>query len=115
MIDMCNALGIQPIITTSMLSSAQDFADLVEYMYGNASTEWGAARYRDGHPAPYQATFFELGNEQYNPNYVEQVCGDLPVAACWQINLPCACVRKSGRCNGSEGCRVRNAKNVLLQ
>jgi alpha-L-arabinofuranosidase len=73
MIDMCNALGFQPIITTSMLSSAQDFADLVEYMYGNSSTEWGAARYRDGHPMPYQATFFELGNEQYNPNYVEQV------------------------------------------
>jgi len=73
MIDLCNAVGFEPIITTSMLSSAQDFSDLVEYMFGDASTEWGATRIADGHPSPYKAYYFELGNEQYNTNYVEQV------------------------------------------
>ena len=33
----------------------------------------GAQRTADGHPAQYKVKYFELGNEQYNPNYVEQV------------------------------------------
>lgn len=38
------------------------------------STYWGGVRaYEDGHPAPYNITIFELGNEQYNPNWVAQV------------------------------------------
>eukprot|EP00658_Telonema_sp_P-2_P038649 TRINITY_DN27689_c0_g1_i2.p1 TRINITY_DN27689_c0_g1~~TRINITY_DN27689_c0_g1_i2.p1 ORF type:complete len:676 (-),score=152.23 TRINITY_DN27689_c0_g1_i2:251-2278(-) len=73
MIDMCNALEIQPIITTTDTSSPADFADLVEYCYGDASTAMGAQRVADGHPETYNVNFFELGNEEYNANYVEQV------------------------------------------
>ena len=32
-----------------------------------------ADRAADGHPAPYNIRVFELGNEQYNPHFVEQV------------------------------------------
>ena len=74
MIDMCNAAGIEPVITTTASSSPESFANLVEYCHGNASTPMGALRvHEDGHEAPYDAKIFELGNEQYNPNYVEQV------------------------------------------
>ena len=46
----------------------------VEYCWGDAqTTSWGQRRAADGHPQPYNITVFELGNEQYNPNYVQQV------------------------------------------
>jgi len=45
----------------------------VEYCYGDSSTQWGAQRISDGHPTPYQVNTFELGNEQYNSNFVAQV------------------------------------------
>ena len=74
MVDMCNALDIVPIITTTEQSTPQSFADLVEYCWGDASTPMGAQRiYKDQHPAPFNVTIFELGNEQYNSQYVEQV------------------------------------------
>lgn len=73
MIDMCNALGIEPVITTTDTSSAEDFAGLVEYCYGNETTPMGAKRHADGHPQPYRIKYIELGNEQYNSGYIEQV------------------------------------------
>jgi alpha-N-arabinofuranosidase len=51
-----------------------DMADLVEYSFGDASTTWGRMRIeQDEHPAIYNWSFVELGNEQYNPDFVEQV------------------------------------------
>lgn len=77
MIDMCDAAGFEPIITTTGQSgkccAPEDMADLVEYCWGGASTKWGALRIADGHPDPYKLRFIELGNEQYNSNYVDQV------------------------------------------
>jgi alpha-N-arabinofuranosidase len=73
MIDMCNALGIEPVITTTETDNAQEFADLVEYCHGDDTTPMGKKRVADGHPQKYDVKYFELGNEQYNPNYVEQV------------------------------------------
>jgi hypothetical protein len=75
MMDMCDALGIEPVFTTNAVGpeTAQDMADLVEYLYGDSSTTWGALRVADGRVKPYETKFFELGNEQYNPSYPEQV------------------------------------------
>eukprot|EP01043_Picozoa_sp_COSAG02_P067854 COSAG02_NODE_11058_length_1803_cov_22.682512_1_plen_69_part_10 len=69
MIDMCNALGIEPVITTTDTTSAGDFARLVEYCHGNGSTPMGSKRHLDGHPEPYYVKYFELGNEEYNTHY----------------------------------------------
>ena len=78
MIDMCNAAGFEPIITTSAdnggCCAPDDMADLVEYCWGNESTTWGRQRIVDGHPLPYRVKIFELGNEQYNAYYPAQVC-----------------------------------------
>lgn len=62
---MCVALGITPIVTTTENETPEGFADLVEYCHGDASTKMGKQRIEvDGHPAPYNVTIFELGNEQ---------------------------------------------------
>ena len=45
----------------------------VEYCWGNASTTLGRKRAQDGHPEQYKLRYIELGNEQYNSNYLEQV------------------------------------------
>jgi hypothetical protein len=65
------------VFSVSSAASAQDFADLVSYLFADASdNDWAAARARDGHPAPYNKNgqwFFELGNEQDNFNFPAQV------------------------------------------
>jgi hypothetical protein len=72
--DLGAALDIEPVITLAYDSNdATDFADLVEYCFGNASTSWGARRIADGHAAVYDIRVFELGNEQVNPFFVDQV------------------------------------------
>ena len=70
---MCTALGIEPVITTTDTSSPESFANLVEYCFGDGGTAFGRQRIADGHPAVYNLSYVELGNEQYNANYVEQV------------------------------------------
>ena len=71
---MANALQIEPIFTSTSSSSPTELADLVEYCHGDAvTTPFGRKRAADGHPLPYRVRFFELGNEQYNTRFVEQV------------------------------------------
>lgn len=72
--DMCNAADIMPVITLAYdTNNAEDWADLIEYLYGDNTTQWGSMRFADGHPAPYVVQTFELGNEQDNPDFVDQV------------------------------------------
>ncbi|MDB5326603.1 MAG: alpha-L-arabinofuranosidase domain protein [Phycisphaerales bacterium] len=37
----------------------------IEYCQGDASTEWGARRIKDGHPAPFPIKYVEIGNEDW--------------------------------------------------
>ena len=41
----------------------QDALDEVEYVTGDASTKWGAERAKNGHAAPYELHYIEIGNE----------------------------------------------------
>lgn len=43
----------------------QDALDAIEYANGDATTEWGAKRIANGHAAPYNLKFIEIGNENY--------------------------------------------------
>ena len=43
----------------------QDALDEIEYAIGDTSTPWGAKRAADGHPAPYDLHFVEIGNEDF--------------------------------------------------
>jgi alpha-L-arabinofuranosidase len=66
---ICPPDKMQPII--------DDILDLLQYCKGPASTPWGAKRAANGHPAPYDLRYIEIGNEnggetarEYGPRYV---------------------------------------------
>ena len=60
-IDMCMAARIKPIVTLAYdLNKADDWADLIEFMYGDNTTTWGSKRIADGHPAIYDLQTMEL-------------------------------------------------------
>jgi alpha-N-arabinofuranosidase len=37
----------------------------IEYVTGDTTTTWGACRAKDGHPAPFNLTYVEIGNEDF--------------------------------------------------
>jgi alpha-N-arabinofuranosidase len=43
----------------------QEALEEIEYATRDVSTEWGARRARDGHPAPFKLTYVEVGNEDF--------------------------------------------------
>ncbi len=47
----------------------QDALDAIEYANGPVSSVWGAARARNGHPAPFNMKYIEVGNENYGSVY----------------------------------------------
>jgi alpha-L-arabinofuranosidase len=66
--------GVSPL--DKMQPIISDILDLVEYCNGSASTRWGAKRAANGHPAPYNLKYLEIGNEngwetaeEYKPRY----------------------------------------------
>ena len=46
----------------------QNTLDAIEYANGDATTKYGAMRIKNGHVAPYNLKFIEIGNENYNFN-----------------------------------------------
>ncbi|MFF7266370.1 LamG-like jellyroll fold domain-containing protein [Streptomyces sp. NPDC008159] len=43
----------------------QEALDEIEYATGSTSTTWGARRAADGHPAPFDVKYVEIGNEDF--------------------------------------------------
>ncbi|WP_217602443.1 alpha-L-arabinofuranosidase C-terminal domain-containing protein [Chitinophaga sp. GbtcB8] len=50
----------------------QDALDLIEFANGDANTKWGALRAAMGHPGPFHLTLMGVGNEQWDPQYIER-------------------------------------------
>ena len=63
-LDLCEAAGFAGIPAFNMDETPRDMADFVEYVNGPADSPWGAKRAVEGHPAPYNLTHIELGNEE---------------------------------------------------
>lgn len=62
----CSLTGITPIIGVGYgLLEENEAAEWVEYCNGSVATEMGALRARNGHPEPYNVTFWGVGNEVY--------------------------------------------------
>jgi alpha-L-arabinofuranosidase len=53
----------------------QEALEEIEYITGDASTEWGARRVRDGHPAPFKLRYVEIGNEDWLNNGLRDYAG----------------------------------------
>ena len=51
----------------------QDALDTIQYANGDTNTTWGALRAANGHPAPFNLQYMEIGNENggtyYNDRY----------------------------------------------
>jgi alpha-N-arabinofuranosidase len=43
----------------------QEALEEIEYVTGDVNTKWGARRAKDGHPAPFQLNYVEIGNEDW--------------------------------------------------
>lgn len=50
----------------------QDALDAIEYANGPTNTLWGGLRARNGHPAPFNLKYLEIGNENGGPAYHER-------------------------------------------
>lgn len=46
-----------------------DCMDAIEYAIGDVTTEWGAKRAEQGHPAPFPLQYVEIGNENWGAEY----------------------------------------------
>jgi alpha-N-arabinofuranosidase len=77
-LEWCEDMGAQPILAVfagyalrgevvpagpGLQPFVQEALDEIEYVAGDASTKWGAARAKDGHPQPFPLTYVEIGNE----------------------------------------------------
>jgi len=64
--ELTRIIGVEPYVTVNAgLGDANSAAEEVEYLNGAATTEWGAKRAANGHPAPYGVKFWNIGNEPY--------------------------------------------------
>jgi len=69
MIQFTRDIGAEPDITVNFgTMTAQDAADLVEFLNGPADSPWGAQRAAMGFPDPLNVRFFEIGNEENQPH-----------------------------------------------
>jgi len=49
-----------------------DALDLIEFANGPISSKWGKIRNNMGHPSPFNLKFIGVGNEQWEPQYIER-------------------------------------------
>ena len=49
-----------------------DALDLIEFANGAVTTKWGKLRTDMGHPRPFNLKFLGVGNEQWEPQYIER-------------------------------------------
>jgi len=91
-LEFCEDMGMQPLygincglalgyngstnntVPASQLGPwVQDALDAIQYANGDTNTTWGALRAANGHPAPFNLQYLEIGNENggtyYNTNY----------------------------------------------
>ncbi|MFH1642938.1 MAG: alpha-L-arabinofuranosidase C-terminal domain-containing protein [Nanoarchaeota archaeon] len=76
-LEVCDASNAQPIITVSYFTGDEaDKADLIEYLNSpndgtnpNGGVDWAKERAKNGHPKPYNVTYFEIGNEVYHGDH----------------------------------------------
>jgi alpha-N-arabinofuranosidase len=63
---LCKLIGVEPYITVNAgFGDAHSAAEEVEYINGSVHTRLGALRAKDGHTAPYNVKFWDIGNEPY--------------------------------------------------
>lgn len=82
--------GASGVVTTNFgTGTAAEAAGFVAYMTGaDGSSTWADMRAANGHPAPYNVPFWEVGNEEYGRNYWRSgtpVTVGGPAGACHEV------------------------------
>lgn len=80
-LQLCEDLGAAPMFVVNvglghgyyipmedLDTLVQNTLDAIEYANGDGTTKYGAMRIKNGHLAPYNLKFIEIGNENYNYN-----------------------------------------------
>ena len=69
----CGISGSEVVSTNNLGPWVQEALDAIQYANGDTNTYWGAQRAANGHPAPFNLQYLEIGNENsgaaYNANY----------------------------------------------
>ncbi len=92
-LQMCEDLGAEPLFVINcgmghetrngrdtmyhvpmneMQPFVQDALDAIEYANGPITSKWGAERAKNGHPAPFNMKYIEIGNENGGAAYAER-------------------------------------------
>jgi alpha-L-arabinofuranosidase len=84
-LQMCEDLGAEPLFVINcgmshrenvpldkMGEFVQDALDAIEYANGPVTSTWGAVRAKNGHPAPFNLKYMEIGNENGGSAYHER-------------------------------------------
>ena len=84
-LQLCEDLGAEPLFVINVGMShhgivpmagmkewVQDALDAIEYANGPADSRWGLKRALNGHPAPFNLKYMEIGNENGGPEYAER-------------------------------------------
>jgi alpha-L-arabinofuranosidase len=72
-LQFCEAAKFEKVFAINVEETPRDAADLVEYLNGPETSEWGSRRAKNGHPAPYGVKYIEIGNEETtNEHYLER-------------------------------------------
>ncbi|MDR2953655.1 MAG: DUF1080 domain-containing protein [Prevotella sp.] len=58
------AAGFTASFALNIEETPEDAADMIEYLNGPATSEWGAKRTANGHPEPYNIKYIGIGNEE---------------------------------------------------
>lgn len=65
---LCTKLNAEPYICVNVgTGTPEEAAALVEYVNGASTTTWGRVRAENGHPVPYHAKIWNVGNEEWLP------------------------------------------------
>lgn len=84
-LQLCEDLGAEPLFVinvgmahhgivpmSGMKEWVQDALDAIEYANGSADSRWGSKRVANGHRAPFNLKYMEIGNENGGPEYAER-------------------------------------------
>lgn len=58
------SIHITPLFSINIEESESDMRNMVEYLNGDSTTQWGRQRAANGHSAPYGVHYIEIGNEE---------------------------------------------------
>ncbi len=73
-LQLCEAAGFTASFAINIEEQPQDAADMIEYLNGPITSEWGRRRAENGHPEPYHVKYIGIGNEEvlFNGDVAEE-------------------------------------------